>query len=595
MNQIKEHLDKIVAAVIIVACLGLIAKTHLSERQQAVSIEEIDRVLDIVEGDGPRVAVAPIPKFGTEFEASMARLDGNLPSGLSGWKFYASPDCGGPPPEKNWTLVAKVFGPAERAGADAEVRTLRGKIKVDGGVFVHEPEPRGGGFWACAGKFTSATDPEVEPVRQKLIALQYTNVVPKDLKAGIRPPVAPPGILALPEMKVKGVYMGKAELAALFSARDANYSVKLLQVWRRKAGEEKWPTAPLFTLTVTVEGNKTTVVPPKGASGDQSGLAITQLKLPAREAYEYRARAAAGFPKKVKLAEGLDLQPAPKELAALLKGESYVTKFTAPVKIETPGEVQIQFSGEMLMSRKRYGNFRLKRWMTGSSEPVTHMMRFLLGKRIKASVNRHIGGKTVRVVFDSEAILVSMATEMREVWGWKWIMVPDPETGVLVRKKVKYRKPDKKVKVAIIKDVRTGKTHKLDRSGGDKGWWPKGLAVQAAPVPTPDPTPTPVVGPPSRRGPVNGTSSRRGPVVIPKKPKTPVKPKVTPATHPPTDKPVTPKRPRQPRETPPPPPDPEMDPGPRPKAGDAKALEAWETKKKEHEEWLRSNRSGGMK
>jgi len=312
-----------------------------------------------------KVEVPPTPDYSDDFKRSMARLDENVPDGLASWKLHPRPDPPGEPPPKNWTLLAKAFGPAERAGADAEVTTLKGK-GVDE-AFVHEPEPKGTGFWACAGRFTGRTDPGVGPTRRKLIAAGYPDPLLKHLKKGrvIGPPPPTEGVLALPTMEVKGVYLGKAELAALFSSLDKNWSVKLLQVWRRKAAEKKWPTAPLFTLRL--EGRKVTVTPTGGAAGTEQGLAITEIKLPPREAYEYRARAAASFPEKMKLAKDLDVKDAPKELAGLLGGPGYVTRFTAPVKIETPGEVQIQFSGELLLGRKRYGNFGFKKWLPGLS------------------------------------------------------------------------------------------------------------------------------------------------------------------------------------------------------------------------------------
>jgi hypothetical protein len=474
VEKLKEHLDKIVGSALIILALALIAKTFLGGDHQGIDNDLLETKKNQVKNarhgldDGSK----SVPGYGARLAAQMSRAEAPVGGKLSAWAFYAIPEFReGKKPVREWTVCVQRF-----------------------------PPNFGGGYRVCVGEFETPNEDAAKKTKADLVAKGYakSEVVHKtNIDA---PPES--GYVATPTVNVKGIYVGKTNLAALFSDRDRNCTVRVIQVWRRKAAQDKWPEEPQFVLKVKADG-KAELLSGNGARGSGSGLDISETELQAREEYEYRARTAGSFAKGIQVEEGLKRD---KALDAVLGGEAYVSGYSAPVKVATPGQVQIQFAGKMEFDGRVYGNFNFKLY-TASGAVMRKTDKILLGKRIKHSFKTRIEGKPKLVLIDAEANVVKISYEMRPTT----VKVPefkkDPETGVLVQVMVTKPGPPRRVEVAEIEDVRTGKRHKLDKPGfgeQDLGWWPKGVAGQAAPAPTPGVTP---------KDP--GTTVRREPVVRP--------------------------------------------------------------------------------
>ncbi len=600
MNGAKEHLDKIVAIVVIVACIGWVAKTHLEVKEEVVTNEQIDQAIVRLKGAARiPVELAPVENYADNFIRHMGDTEAMVNSDLVSWKYFPMPDSG-PVPTEKWELEA-VFENAAAAevGADKlrkagvkRVKALGRRLRVEG--------------------FVSKLDPTIEALSRqcKAAGAKSTDIVEKGVVPGV-------GYASLgqPSISVAGVMVGKAVLSgSLGSAADKFCECTVVQVWKKKASAGQWPSKAMVTITAI--GEKVSVSPAGSAVVTGDAFQITETKLPAREVFEYRVRKVACFVKEVRKGEAAVEVLPPKAAAGVdrnaaldgLLGKqkvAYATTFSEAVKVETPGEVQIQYAGS--------GGFRLRRKVAGLNEPVSTYRMFKAGERIKHFKDKRVrvgDNKTVlrRFRIDAEVNLVAMTTEKRRLLVRKFVFEKDPETGATVQKVKMVPGPEVDVQVAVIEDVRSGKKHRLDKARGrNSGWWPGNAAIQAEPGKT---APGSETAPPPDRRRVS-TRSRREPVT----PK-PVTPKpVTPK--PVTPKPVTPKpvvrRPVRPKPVTPKPvarqPEAVVRPGPLPGEGiqdpgpapatsgtsneeERAAYDAWKARKREYEDFVRSQKEG---
>jgi len=509
MNGAKEHLDKILAVVVIVACLGWVAKTHLEVKEEEVTNAQIDAVLTGLEKARKNpVKSAPVEKYAERFKANMAMVEAPIDSELVSWKFYPMPDSGPVPPEK-WELEA-VFANAAAAEKGAtrlrndgvkRIKALGRRLRLEG--------------------FVSKVDPIIDLLRRKCLAAgaASTEVVEKGVVLGV-------GYAALgaPSISVAGVMVGKAVLkGTLGSDGDRFCERTLVRVWRKKASAAEWPEKPL--VAVTSVGDKVTVAPPGAASLTADTFEITETKLPAREAFEYRVRKVACFLREVREGETtVEVLPPKKDtgvsraprLDPLLGKQkvAYATGFSPTVKVETPGEVQIQYAGS--------GGFRLRRKVPGLGQPVATYRMFRPGQRVRFHKDKRVkvGNRSVlkRFHIDAEVNLVALITEKRRLPIRKFVFEKDPETGATVQRVKMVPGPEVEVPVAVIEDVRSGKKHKLDKARGrDSGWWPENVVMQPGrPEQPKGGTNTPGSGgrrdaSGSRRAPVGTGAAKRGP------------------------------------------------------------------------------------
>ncbi len=100
MSANKEHFSKVLAAVLIATCLVLIARTHLTPREEEVSLRDIDFALGLV-AKSCRENPAPsysIPKGASIVDRNMQQPEKPFDDDtLISWKFYPRPNAGSMP------------------------------------------------------------------------------------------------------------------------------------------------------------------------------------------------------------------------------------------------------------------------------------------------------------------------------------------------------------------------------------------------------------------------------------------------------------------------------------------------------------------
>jgi hypothetical protein len=111
MRAKQEHFLNVLAAVLIATCLVLIGRTHLTPRDEEVSLRDIDFALELV-AEHCRGNPAPpysIPGSASIMNCNMQRTDKPFADDtLISWKFYPRPDAGStrPPPPPTSTVHA---------------------------------------------------------------------------------------------------------------------------------------------------------------------------------------------------------------------------------------------------------------------------------------------------------------------------------------------------------------------------------------------------------------------------------------------------------------------------------------------------------
>jgi len=167
----------------------------------------------------------------------------------------------------------------------------------------------------------------------------------------------------------------------------------------------------------------------------------------------------------------------------LLGAGPFVTRFSDPVKVELPGDVQIRLAMMEQDEEGRYvrAAFTMRRWVQSLDKWVEKgMQRVDIGKDISGEAVERIDGKAVKFPMDADATLVELKVEMRKP-APVTRMVPkrDPKTGKPVQPMEmvpeEWVGPARRVQLAVVKDKRTGDKHEL--IAGPDEWWPEGLQI----------------------------------------------------------------------------------------------------------------------
>jgi hypothetical protein len=459
MQKFKDHLDKIIAVLIIAGCLGAMAWRLVPGGEQAVSTDSVDGAIRNVE----KALRDPKPTTTIKREelsilaVHMDRAERTLPPERVDWVFLPRP-----PFVKDYEItVAPVYTAA-----------------------LTPPEISPGGVWVGKGVVSVKFGKKDEHFHSRALLVW-------------RKPVSEAQWPAEPLMVIKAGKDGAASLPASVSATTDGYEIRIEDQLPRIPYELRVSTVAVFPTLVDKDQEKKLILPDSRLDFQALGGELKD--------------------KVQKLLVG----DAP--AVALLEGGPFVTRTSEAVKVELPSDVQICLNGMFTDDEGNYvqGSFAMRRWIPAREKWVDTTERVNKGGDIKGEKKERVGKELVPYLIDAKAKLINLELKSVEIEKEVEEYQKDPKTGEMKLVKVKKKVSSSPQRIATIRDMYTGNLHQL--IGKPDEWWPKDLQIApksaeprptgpvVAPpkdepktvVPTPTPTPTPTPNP-TPAGPVPG-------------------------------------------------------------------------------------------